>query len=307
MRIGILGGGNIARKAYLPLLSSWPEIELAGMLTQTEASWQEGCAQWHIPFGTTRLEALLDQDIQAAFILTQNDSHFDYASRLLQAGVDVFVEKPPAQDSLQVQSLANCAREGGRILMVGFNRRFAPLYRQAKEILAGHPISLCVLEKHRPNATHVSLYNNYIDDTIHQIDLLRYYCGEVQVQFTTSNLDTGKLVNALSLCHIPGGGIGVVQTSLQASAWQEKAAIHGDGLSLEIEAFHHLKVKYPDRDVVYGNDRPGRWIPDLVERGFYGTLEHFFQCVNSRAEPETNGCEAAKTQQLLEAMVELNL
>jgi virulence factor len=303
LKIAILGGGGIARKAYLPLLCTWPGIDTVGLFSRTQKTVDEVLTEWPIQFGTTRLEELLERQPQAAFVLTANASHFDLARRLLEAGVDVCLEKPATESSSTARQLADLAKERGRILMVTFNRRYALLYRQAKEIFGDRRIQLCAIEKHRPSAFHPNLYKNYLDDTIHQIDLLRFFCGEVKPVHTSYELRGGKMAGALTVTELDGGGLGLVSTSLAAGAWQEKVALHGDGLTVEVSAFRELRVKYRDHEEVYGLDRPGRWLPELKERGFEGAIEHFFECVRTRQTPQTDGYEAARTQELVEAMV----
>jgi virulence factor len=303
LNVAILGGGEIARKAYLPLLRTWPHIRIVGLFSRTQETVDEVCADWQIDFGTTELEALLARRPQAAFVLTAHPSHAPLVRALLEAGVDVYVEKPATESSAATRELADLAKAKGRLLMVGFNRRHALLYRQAREVFAGHRPQMCVIEKHRPTAYHVSLYNNYLDDTIHQIDLLRFFCGDVRPIHTSFEMKDGKLVGALSVAALQTGGLAVVLTSLQAGAWQERVALHGDGLTVEVNAFRELRVKAPQREEIYGLDRPGRWVPELVERGFHGAVKHFFECVRERRIPESDGYEAAQTQELVEAMV----
>jgi virulence factor len=303
MKIGIFGGGSIARKAYLPLLVTWSGIEIAGVYSRTTKTVDEICQNWPIGFGTTHISDLLARDIQAAFVLTSTPNHFETSRELLTAGIDVFVEKPATESSEQTRSLSDLARRNGLIFMVGFNRRYAPLYRQAKDLFHQRRIGFCIVEKHRTSAYHTSLFNNYLDDTIHQIDLLCYYSPNPQAVHTTYEMRAGKLIGATSSARLQDGGLGMVITCLQAGSWQERVTLHGEGLSIEVNAFRELRVKMKDHEEVYGNDRPGRWFPDLVERGFFGAVEHFFDCVRTRLEPETNGEEAVKSQEFMEKLV----
>ena len=304
-RIGIWGCGAIARKAYLPLLASWDDVEIAGVYSRTQNSVDEVSKKWHIPFGTTDADQLIDQDIQAAFVITATPGHFDIAQKLLSQGIDVFVEKPATQSSAQTQMLTDLARQNKRIFMVGFNRRYAPLYRLAKERFAGRHIGFCTVEKHRTSAYHTSLFNNHLDDTIHQIDLLCFYSPNPKALYTSYEMKEGKLVGAASIAELEGGGIGMVINSLQAGAWQERVTLFGEGLTVEVNAFRELRIKQGESEEVFGTDRPGRWYPELVERGFFGEIDHFFQCMRSRQEPETNGDEAVKTQLFMEKLVEV--
>jgi virulence factor len=306
MRIGIWGCGSIARKAYLPLLASWDNVEIAGVYSRSQKSVDEVCRKWHIGFGTTDVARLIDHGIQAAFVLTATPGHFDIVHALLSQGVDVFVEKPATQSSQQTQILADLARQNQRIFMVGFNRRFAPLYHLAKDRFAGRHIGFCTVEKHRSSAYHTSLFNNHLDDTIHQIDLLCFYSPNPQAIYTSYEMKGGKLIGAASIAELNGGGIGMVLNSLQAGAWQERVTLIGEGLTIEVNAFRELRIKQGEREEVFGTDRPGRWFPELVERGFFGEIDHFFDCVKNRQEPETNGDEALRTQLFMEQLVKVS-
>jgi virulence factor len=113
----------------------------------------------------------------------------------------------------------------------------------------------------------------------------------------------GRLTGALSVTELNGGGHGLVMTCLAAGAWQERVTLHGEGLTVEVSAFRELRVKYPDHEEVFGLDRPGRWMSESAERGFNGEIEHFFECVRQRQQPQTDGYDAARTQELMEAMV----
>jgi len=303
IKIAILGAGEIAQKVYLPLLLTWPTVEIVGLYSRSKETVDHIAMRWQLPFTTTSLDDLLERRPQAVFILTATPSHYELAMRALEAGLDVYVEKPATRSSVETLQLAGMAHTAGLIFMVGFNRRFAPLYLQAKEIFAGRHIQLCILEKHRTSPFHTSLFNNYLDDTIHQIDLLRFFCGNGIALHTSYEMRSGKLTGALSLVSLTGGGMGVVATSLLAGSWQERLSLHGDGLSAEVSAFRELRVKYQEREEVYGLDRPGRWMSDWEERGFVGEVRHFFDCISERKSPLTDGVESARTQELMEAMV----
>ncbi|MCJ7624483.1 MAG: Gfo/Idh/MocA family oxidoreductase [Anaerolineaceae bacterium] len=305
IRVAIFGAGGITHKAYLPLLTTWSGIEIIGIFSRTQDSIDKVCSAFNLCNGTTDAQELIKMKPDAAFVLTNNQTHYKYVKMLLNAGIDVFVEKPITENSQDAQILAQIAEKEKRVLMVGFNRRYSLLYKQAKEIFSGQKIQLAVFQKNRPQATHTSLYNNYLDDTIHQIDLLRFYCGKVEPLFTSYEEEEGKIVGAVSVCKLKDGGSGVIITSLKAGSWQESAILQGENLTVEVDAFEKLTIKHPDHQQVFGTDRPGKWIPDMQERGFYGEIEHFFDCIVSRTQPQTNGVDAVKTLQLIEKLVEV--
>jgi predicted dehydrogenase len=76
-------------------------------------------------------------------------------------------------------------------------------------------------------------------------------------------------------------------------------------MTVHVNAFDRMIVKYPDHEVVYGTDIPGSYTSDMRVRGFTGQVEHFIDCVNTRKTPRTNALEAAKTQELMEKLISL--
>jgi virulence factor len=302
MRAAIIGLGGIARKAYLPLLTAWEGIEVL-LCSRTSATVERLQAQYHLPQGTTDLDELLSWKPQAAFVLTPSPTHRAVAGRMLEAGVDVFVEKPATMRSGETRELAELADALGRVMMVSFNRRYAPLHRQARELWGDRRVGLCVLEKHRASAAHPNLFSNCIDDTIHIIDLLRFFCGDGEVVGTVQQMRQGRLVGAVSTVALQSGGYGMVVTSLQAGRWTERYALHGDGASMYLDAFSRLRLVTDEGEQVWEENYAGTWRTTLEGRGFVSQIAHFFECVRSRKQPLTSGWEALKTQCLLEDMI----
>jgi len=306
MKIAIIGAGAIAEKTYFPMLTNWPGLEIVSLFSRTQASVDKACEKWRIGNGTTDLHTVLKANPQAVFVVTNNASHYDLCKFMLENGMDVYVEKPLAISSMQCFDLAQIAEKHQRVLAVGFNRRYALLYRQAKEIFQDRPIQSAVFQKHRISSSHINLYNQYLDDTIHQIDLMRYYCGELEVLSTHYQMIDNQLAGAISTARMQSGGLAVLINSLQAGAWQESVTLHGEGLTVHVDAFRELRVKYNDREEVYGADRAGNWISDMRERGVEGEIKHFLECVKNRQTPLTSALEAAKTQELMEKLVEIS-
>ncbi len=302
-RIAIIGLGGIAQKAYLPLLTAREDVQLL-VHSRREDVVQETLRRYRLASGSTDFGKVLRWSPQAAFLLTPSPTHYDLAKALLEGGIDVFVEKPLTLHSQQALELSRLAEAKGRVLMVGFNRRFAPLHQQALRLWGGRAIGLCLLQKHRPDAAHDTLFGNYIDDTIHQIDLLRYYCGEATALVTHYRRQAGRMTNAISIARLAAGGFACILTSLQAGRWSETYTLHGDQATLHISAFLEARLHTSQDERVLRVDPMASWTPSLEIRGFAHEIDHFLECVDARAQPSTSGQEAWKTQLLLEEMVE---
>jgi virulence factor len=301
MRVAIIGLGSIANRVYLPLLTTWEGLELM-VCSRRLATVQRVQGQYRLPYGSTDLDEVLQWQPAAAVVLTPNDSHMAIAARLLQGGVDVLVEKPPTLSSGEARDLAALADAQQRVLMVSYNRRYAPLHVQARTVWGERQVGLCLLEKHRATAAHTNLFNNYVDDTIHMIDLLRFFCGEATAVRTARQVREGRMVGAVSLATLAGGGLGVVMTSLQAGRWTERYSLYGDQASMHVDAFSRVRLVTAQGEQAWRNDPKG-WAPVAESRGFAAQVAHFFDCVRTRQQPQTSGWEAYKTQVLLEEMV----
>ncbi len=135
--VGVIGAGNFAVRTLLPVLKE------AGVRLRTIAS--GGGTTGAIAgekFGfervTTDLDAIFDDaELDTVFVLTRHDSHAKLALRALNSGKNVFVEKPLALRESDLDDLGEAAARSGRLLMVGFNRRFAPLASEALGALSG--------------------------------------------------------------------------------------------------------------------------------------------------------------------------
>lgn len=177
------------------------------------------------------------------------------------------VEKPATMSSRETATLGELAERRGRILMVAFNRRFAPLYQKAKELFAGRTVSLCVAEKHRERAVNPSLFAHYSEEGIHLIDLLRWYGDEAHALATQSQVRDGKLVDAASMVAFENGGTGMMMVSLQAGGWLERVTLHGEGLTVQVDAFRELRILRGSEDEVSGREMAAQWISSFQARG----------------------------------------
>ncbi len=73
----------------------------------------------------------------------------------------------------EAERLADLADQQGRILMVDFNRRYAPVYLTGRETFGSAGATFCVAQKNRPGSEYRATFEN----AIHMVDLLRWYCG----------------------------------------------------------------------------------------------------------------------------------
>ncbi|GGX81245.1 bi-domain-containing oxidoreductase [Streptomyces anandii] len=134
VRLAFVGAGNYATSMLLPHLARRGGVELSAVVTTTALSAANAQRKFGFAEATTDLDAVLgDKSVDAVFVVTRHSSHADLTCKALLAGKAVFVEKPLAltEDEL-AKVLAAVEESGNDRIQVGFNRRFAPLLREAK-------------------------------------------------------------------------------------------------------------------------------------------------------------------------------
>ena len=129
VRLGVIGAGNYATSMLLPHLQDRSDVRLVEVATATGLSATNAQRRFGFERCSTDHRGLLaDEAVDAVVIATRHHAHAAMVCEALRAGKAVFVEKPLAVDSDQLRAiLAAVGDSGNDRLMVGFNRRFAPL------------------------------------------------------------------------------------------------------------------------------------------------------------------------------------
>lgn len=185
MRAAIIGVGDIARKAYLPVLCADPR--LTPVLVSRTAQVRDDVARaYRIPDTFSSVTEALASGLDVAFVHAATVAHAEILDELIAAGVHVYVDKPIDDTAAGATRLAETARRAGVSLAVGFNRRFAPEYAA---LAAWADRDTVILGKHRfaapsPRVSEVAAgrldddRSLIFDDFIHVLDTLRFLGSE---------------------------------------------------------------------------------------------------------------------------------
>jgi len=146
LTVGFIGAGNYANSMLLPHLAALGTVKLAHVATTRSLSAVNAQRRFGFASTSTSADAVLgDESLDAIFIVTRHHTHADLVCRALETGKCVFVEKPLALTPDDLQRVADTiARTGNDRLMVGFNRRFAPMLTQLKSSFGGAAASSAV-------------------------------------------------------------------------------------------------------------------------------------------------------------------
>ena len=285
LAVAVIGLGGIAGRAYLPVLGTRADLRLR-LLTRDRARLDALGDAYHVAQGCrfTEMEALLGEaPPQAAFVHVATVAHGEIVTRLLDAGVPTYVDKPLSDTLRESRALVAYAERTGTPLMVGFNRRHAPAYVAA----ARAPRETVILQKNEADAPGV-LRDVVFDDFIHVADTLRFLApGEVSDVAVSGRVEDGMLEHVALTLSGPGFTcFGVMNR--RAGAKAERLQLIGDG--------HWREV----RDLAEG---PTGWAPVGRVKGIEQICEHFLAAVRGETQfPDLQ--DALATHELCEQVVE---
>ena len=134
LAVGFIGAGTYATAMLLPHLVKNPAVRLAHVATTRSLSAVNAQKRFGFSTASTSADAVLeDKSLDVIFIVTRHHTHADLVCRALETGKTVFVEKPLALTRDETERILGVIeRTGNDRLMVGFNRRFAPLLTELR-------------------------------------------------------------------------------------------------------------------------------------------------------------------------------
>ncbi|MFF3166255.1 Gfo/Idh/MocA family protein [Streptomyces sp. NPDC003273] len=293
MRVGCIGLGDIAQKAYLPVLGTQPGVELH-LQTRTPATLARVADSLHLPDDRRHatLDALLSADLDAAFVHAPTAVHPDIVTRLLEAGVPTYVDKPLAYELADSERLVALAERRNVSLAVGFNRRHAPAYAQCLD----HPRELILMQKNRIGLPEEPR-SLVLDDFIHVVDTLRFLVPGVVDDVTVRARVEGGLLHHVVL-QLAGDGFTAlgVMNRLSGSA-EEVLEVSGQDTRRQVLNLAEV-VDHRGQPTVR---RRGDWVPVARQRGIEQAVLGFLDAV--RARKVLSARDALATHELCERVV----
>jgi virulence factor len=291
LKIGVIGLGDIAQKAYLPVLAAQPGLELH-LHTRTPATLERVGETHRLPHRHTTLDALLDQGLDAAFVHAPTRHHVAIGTRLIEAGVPVYIDKPFAYDLDDARLLVELAERRGVSLMAGFNRRYAPGYSQCLD----HPRDLILLQKDRIGLAEEARAVVF-DDFIHVVDTLRFLApGPVEQVHVSSRVRRGLLHHVV--LHLSGNGFTAIGSMNRMSgSAQERLDVSGGDSRREVLNLAEV-VDHKGQPTVR---RRGDWVPVSRQRGIEQISLAFLDAVRSGKLLDAR--DALRTHELCERIV----
>ncbi len=258
VKVAVVGAGNYASRVLIPALKK-TSATLGPIITSQGLSGAIVAEKFEFEAAGTDLGDIVnDESVNSAIIVTQHNSHAPLAAQMLEAGKHVFVEKPLAinRHQLDVVEQAYQKAENSPHIMVGFNRRFAPLIVKMKELADKNTGPKSLIMTMNAGAIPANTWiqdserggGRIIGEACHFIDLMRFLVGhkvtEVKAQRMGDN-DYEDIVEdkAMILLRFADGSHGVIHylANGAASFPKERIELFASGGILQLDNFKSLR------------------------------------------------------------------
>jgi len=311
LRVGFVGAGFIAG-VHASILARDPRA-IVSHVFDPDASKSALFSVQHAATAVPSLDDLIGS-VQAVYICNPNAFHADVAVRALEAGLQVFSEKPMATSLDDARRVLRAAHSARAVYQAGFNRRFAGVYLELKRRLdAGDLVPTSVLlkmnrgELQRPVWTgDPAISGGFLYETpVHMLDLARFLFGDPVDLVVRARATVYNQLDDFSMLFTFPSGMTAVFASSAHTTWLapfERVEVYGDHRAVVTEEMD--RITFAD-----GVGRPSRVI-DFAQRPFeerWGYVEEgrlFLDAVFGDAPPAVSAEDAFATTALVASCYE---
>jgi virulence factor len=298
MRIGLIGLGDIAQKAYLPVISNMDGVTPV-LCTRAPNVLARLVQTYNLKEGYSDVSDLIRANIDGAMVHTSTEHHVEIIEKLLRAGIPTFVDKPVSYKLAETKRVLELSANKNLPFFVGFNRRYAPLISNINET---SPVQI-KMQKNRVNLP-ASQQTFIYDDFIHVLDTLRFlsngnidqlnvfsYYKDHQLASIDVNWQSGQTMICGSMNRI----CGVEEEILELCGQQQKWLVSRLSQGWHYTSKHKTELSFSD------------WDPTLYKRGFVTMLEAFIKQVEMNKSDGNQLDDILKTHQLCDQVLSATL
>jgi predicted dehydrogenase len=259
--VGLVGCGKFAKGMLLPILKKDPRTRLVGVCSATGKSSRLTAEQFGFTYCGTDAQAVIDDPgVNTVVIATRHHLHASQTIAALTAGKHVFVEKPLCLNEEELALVGGTYREraargAAPLVMVGFNRRFAPMAVELRAFMSGVSEPLAI--HYRVNGGRIPLEHwtqdpaqgggRLVGEMVHFIDWAIWMAGDEPVRVhaaATANLGVYNDDNVALTLRFRNGSIAQILYLANGgrALGKERIEVHGGGKSAVLDDFSRLEL-----------------------------------------------------------------
>lgn len=270
--LGVLGAGNFANAVLLPALQKISGLEMIGIASASGMNASHAAKRFGFRYATSaEAHIVADPEINTVAVLTRHNLHASQVTASLSAGKHVFCEKPLALDEAELEEIRVVLMSGQNldpspILMVGFNRRFAPFTQKLVDFI--QPRHEPLSAHYRVNAGFLPLTHwlhnpeqgggRIIGEACHFIDLLTYLVGAVPQSVSAHSLPDKQRYhqdNVVLTFTFPDGSLGMISylANGDKSFPKERLEVFSGGKVAVLDDFRSLDLYHQGKHKHYAS------------------------------------------------------
>jgi myo-inositol 2-dehydrogenase/D-chiro-inositol 1-dehydrogenase len=307
IHVGLIGAGRIGRVHAENLVYRIPEAELVAVSDVFVEAADKLAAELGVPTACRDHRRILeDKSIDAVLICSSTDTHARFIEEAAQAGKQIFCEKPIALDLAAIDEALAVVEQAGVKLMIGFNRRFDPNFRRAREVVAAggigepHLLRITSRDPAPPPIEYVRVSGGiFLDMTIHDFDMARFLMGcEVESIYAAGGVlvdpaigQAGDVDTAVITLHFAGGALGVIDNSRQAIyGYDQRVEVFGSGGVVSADNAYPNTATVSDARHVH-RDLPLNFFMERYTESYVNEMQAFVDCIVNDMPPPVTGLD----------------
>ena len=334
VRIGVIGLGLMGA-SHAATLRRLDECELVAV-SDIDERHQETARTLGVGFYRDYKEMIEKERLQGVLIVVPNHLHVPIGIACSREGIHLFVEKPIAPSLSEADRLIESAKENGVYILVGHQRRFSGLVEKAREIVLGGELGALVgvtvtWALFKPSAYFEGPFawrkekggGPILINLIHEIDDLRYICGEIDRVYALVSCKARKFPvedTASVALRFENGALGTIflsdctpsMTSWEATTGENPLVYHDLGNCCHFFGTEASLV-FPQMKKLYYSDRThAGWNYPIAKQGvdvvredpYVKEFRHFFKVILGEESPRTSGEDGRRTLEVTLAVLQ---
>lgn len=314
LNLGLVGAGRIGRIHAHNLTRSIPEAHLSVVVDISREAAKRCAADFGIlSFAEEEARIMEDPSIDAVLICSSTPTHPELIRQAAYADKHIFCEKPLALDLQEIDDALQAVRDYEVKLQVGFNRRFDPSFRQAREAVAAgsigtpHLVRVTSRDPEPPPAEYVKASGGiFLDMTIHDFDIAGYLAGdEIQELYATGSTlidpaigQAGDLDTALVMLRFAQGALGAIDNSRRAVyGYDQRVEVFGSEGQVVVGNRTSHQAVYSNSQGVHG-PLPLYFFLERYQESYLAEMKAFVGSVIEDSPPPVTGRDGRRAVEL---------
>ena len=313
VRVGLIGAGRIGRIHARNLRSQIAGARVAAISDVVEGAAAGLAADLDLPRYEQDYRRLLeDRGIDAVAICSSTDTHAQIMMDAASSGKDIFCEKPIALEMAKIDQALAAVERAGVKLMLGFNRRFDPGFKQARDLVAAgrigtpHLLRISSRDPQPPPPEYVKVSGGlFLDMMIHDFDMARYLLGDVTelMAMGACLVDPaigaqGDVDTAVVMLKFKNGALGAIDNSRKAVyGYDQRIEVFGSEGTVMVGNKTQTEVTVSDAKAVCG-EKPLWFFLERYREAYLAEMEHFIQSIMSGKAPSVGGLDGKISVQM---------